>query len=273
MWKYIGNLLMKLRVVSIPLILLVTAQSINAFSMAEQAASPQYQERPILESSLFTNDKAILDEESIQRILASRFAMPKEIKIALFKMQEDQQKAIQYYGYGYWRSEEYLTIQQGFIDTISGEIEKSSKVIEVACLPSIMIPKDPSLPSIREAAVRMQADMILVLKISADVYEKYRIFKTDQAKAFCTSEAFFLDVRTGLIPFSSIITNEYIATQEKNDANFNETMVRAQREAALLSLRALGEKTLEFINSIPSEPTSEIMDTEKPEEVMMIENQ
>lgn len=258
MKRYVFKEIARLRCLLFLPILPLAVQFVHAGGAAEQASSKEYQERPTLESSLFPSDKAILDEETIQRILTSKFSMPKAIKMALFRLQDNQQQAIRYYGYGYWRSEEYLKIQQSFIDTISAEISKSAKVIEVASLPSILTPKEPSLPSIRETAVRMQADILMVLRISTDVYEKSRLFQASQAKAFCTCEAFLLDVRTGLIPFSSIITRDFLATQQDPDANFDETMVRAQKEAALLSLKALGQSTLEFLESIPITTTSEL---------------
>ena len=83
--------------------------TIDASAMAAretQAASAEYQERPVLETSLFQSDKTIMDEQSIQRVLASKFELPPTIKIALFRMPESQQQAIRYYGYGYGRSEE-----------------------------------------------------------------------------------------------------------------------------------------------------------------------
>lgn len=234
------------------LVLLLVSQMVSAGGTRETAASPEYQERPVLESSLFPSDKNVLGEEAIQRILTSKFTMPNTIKIALFRLQDiQQQQAIRYYGYGYWRSEEYLKIQQTYIDTLSREISRSDRVIEVASIPSVLTPKDPSLPIIRETAVRLQADTLMVLKLTTDVYEKSRLFQSSQAKAFCTCEGFLLDVRTGLIPFSKIITRDYLATEDKTDANFNETMVRAQKEAALLSLTVLGQETVTFISSMP----------------------
>ncbi len=215
-----------------------------------QAASAEYQERPVLETSLFQSDRTIMDEESIQRVLTSRFELPATIKIALFRMPENQQQAIRYYGYGYWRSEEYLKVQQGFIETITDEVAKSPRVLEVAPLPSLLTPKEPTIAVIRETAVRLQADMFMVFRLSSDVYEKYRLFQSEQAKAYCTCEGFLLDVRTGLIPFSRIITKEYLATKEKRDANFNETMARAEREAAILALAALGTSVVGFIGEV-----------------------
>lgn len=232
----------------------------TGYSMAAketaQITSVEYQERPALESSLFRSDKEILGEEAIQRILSSKLKIPDIISVALYRVQGSQQQAIRYYGYGYWRSEEYLKVQQSFIATITDEISKSDRVLEVVCLPSLLTPKEPTVSVIRETSVRLQADMVMVFSLNSDVYEKYRMFQTDQAKAYCTCEGFLLDVRTGIIPFSRIVTTEYMATREKSDANFNETMARAEREAALLSLRSLGEQTVEFLSQIPKEQIS-----------------
>jgi hypothetical protein len=234
------------------LMLLGVAQGVWAAGSAERASSESYQERPALETSIFPSDKNVLDEEAIGRILNGKFLMPSTVKIALLRMRDDEDRATRYYGYGYWRSEEYLKTQQSFIDTLTGEMAKSKRIDEVASIPSVLTPKEPSIPLIRETAVRLQADMILVLKLSSDVYQKYRIFQSTQAKAFCTCEGFLLDVRTGIIPFSRAITKEYLATEEKPDADFAETMVRAQKEAALLSLKALGQDVAGFVDSIPS---------------------
>lgn len=237
--------------------LLVTVANVSAMANREtQAASKEYQERPVLETSLFQSDKAIMDEQSIQSVLTSKFVLPARIKIAMFRIPESQQQAIRYYGYGYWRSEEYLKVQQGFIEAITAEVAKSPRVLEIAPLPALLTPKEPTIPAIRETAVRLQADMLMVFRLSSDVYEKYRLFQSEQAKAYCTCEGFLLDVRTGLIPFSRIITKEYLATKEKRDANFNETMARAEKEAAILALATLGTSVVEFIAEV-TEATGE----------------
>ena len=214
-------------------------------------SSAEYQQLPVLESSLFRSDKDIIGEDAIQRILSSKFVLPNTISVALYRIQESPQQAIRYYGYGYWRSEEYLKLQQSLIATIADEISKSDRVIEVVSLPSLLTPKEPTISIIRETSVRLQADLVMVFSLSSDVYEKYRLFKSDQVKAFCTCEGFLLDVRTGLIPFSRIITRESLATREDKDANFTETMARAEKEAALLSLKSLGEDAVAFLSQIP----------------------
>jgi hypothetical protein len=253
---------------SLGMVFLLVAAAGHSAAQGEavRLSSAEYQERPVLESSLFKSDKDVLGEEAIQRILSSKLVIPEILSIALYRIQENPQQAIRYYGYGYWRSEEYLKVQQSFISTLAEGISKSDRILEVVSLPSLLTPKEATISIIRETSVRLQSDMVMVYALTSNVYEKYRMFQSNQAKAYCTCEGFLLDVRTGLIPFSRIITREYLATKGTPDANFNETMARAEREAALLSLQSLGEQTVEFLLELPRAGVSvqdpELLDTE-----------
>jgi hypothetical protein len=220
-------------------------------------SSQEYQQRQTLESSLFQSDQAVLDEEAIGRILRSKFALPESIKVAVLKLKRDEGQALRYYGYNYWRSEEYLKTQQGFIDRLSEEIHASERVLEVAVLPEILSPKDPTIPTIRETAVRMQSDILLVYYLTSNIYQKYRVFRKNEAKAFCNCEAFFLDIRTGLIPFSTIISEEFFTKQLETDANFNETTLRAENGAVLSALSTLGKELVDFLGYVPREDARE----------------
>jgi hypothetical protein len=237
------------------------AQGIPLFAAgsgeAAVVSSEEYRERPTLESSLFQSDQAVLDEEAIGRILTSKFALPGSIKVAVLKLKRDEGQALRYYGSYYWRSEEYLKTQQGFIDRLSDEIYASERVLEVAVLPEILSPQTPTIPTIRETAVRMQSDILLVYYLTSNVYQKYRAFRKNEAKAFCNCEAFFLDIRTGLIPFSTIITEEFYTKELESDANFNETTLRAENGAVLSALSALGKQAVEFLGYVPLEEVGE----------------
>lgn len=231
--------------------LMFCASSWSMASAENHVSSDEYQQRPTLATSLFQSDKTILSEDAIQQVLSSKFVLPENIKIAVFRFSENDQNAIKYYGNGYWRSEEYLKMQQNFLDVLEVELAKSQRVQEVALLPALLTPKEPTIPIIRETAVRLQSDMLMVFRISSNVYEKYRFLQSTQAKAYSTCEIFLLDVRTGLIPFSKIVTTEFLATKESSDANFTETMARSEKEASLLSLKQIGMDTVAFLNLLP----------------------
>ena len=75
-----NDIRIKLSRLSWPLVglLLLTSPTSWAGGSAERAASPEYQERPVLESSLFPSDKSVLGEEAIQKILTSKFEILKK---------------------------------------------------------------------------------------------------------------------------------------------------------------------------------------------------
>ena len=228
----------------------------------EKVASPEYQERSTLTTSLFKSDQAILSDEAISKILSSKFELPQKVAIALMKFRSDEAKAIYYYGYSYWRSEEYLKNQQNIIDTLSDVIEKSNRVLEVQLFPDILTPAEPTISVIREAAVRLQADVVLVFIIHSDIYHKARALAPDEVKAYSTCEAFLLDVRTGLIPFTKIITEDITTKKKTTDTNIKETLLRAENEAILKSTYILGDNINEFLAIAPvfSIKSDEVLD-------------
>ncbi len=134
------------------------------------AAAAAYEERPVLTTSLFKSDQAVMDDEAIRRILSSELAMVKNAKIALMKFPGSDHAALRYYGHQYWRSEDYLKTQQKYIDTISRKLSASDRVADVILLPSLLTPTEATIPHLREAAVRLRADLLLVFRLTSDIY-------------------------------------------------------------------------------------------------------
>jgi len=221
-------------------------------SPPRMAYLPDYQEKPKLESSLFSSDQGVLSEAAVKDILNSKVVLAENAKIALIKYEgnDHQVGSSKYYGYFYWRSEEYLKLQQQFIDTAASRLLESPNIAEVTPLPSLLLPKDASIPVLREAAVRMQADLLLIFRLTSDIYYDYVVFGKDKAKAFSTCELVLFDVRTGIIPFTSIITEETLAREKKEDANTNEFMKRAEKKASLASLSASADELLKFFTTL-----------------------
>lgn len=211
------------------------------------AAAAPYGEQPTLTASLFKADQAVMEDVAIQRILASKVVLAKEARIALLKFPEPQNMALRYYGYQYWRSEDYLKTQQEYIDTITRKLTASDRVSEVILLPSLVTPTQATIPTLREAAVRLQADLLLVFRLVSDIYYQPKLFARDEVKAYCTCEVVLLDVRTGTIPFTTVTTRDQLEKKEKQDLNVNETMRRAETGAVLDALNAASDKLVTFL--------------------------
>lgn len=112
----------------------------------------------------------------------------------------------------------------------------------------MMISGNPSLTELREATVRLQADMLMVFYITSDIYYKYKMFKEDEAKAFATTETILMDIRTGVIPHSSIVTSEKFIKKGQQDLTTEEMRKRAEVDAVVLSLIETGVRTADFLN-------------------------
>jgi hypothetical protein len=217
---------------------------------AEPAA---YEEHPTLTTSLFKSDQAVMSDEAIARILSSKVVLAQDARIALMKFPGAEHAALRYYGYYYWRSEDYLKTQQEYIDTISRKLAASDRVAEVILLPSLLTPTEATIPVLREAAVRLQADLLLVFRLTSDIYHQPKLFARDQVKAYCTCEAVLLDVRTGLIPFTTVTTRDRMEKREKQDLDVNETMRRAETAAVLDALNAVSDKLVDFLANAPDQ--------------------
>jgi hypothetical protein len=212
-------------------------------------ATVEYAAKEPIATSLFSSDQAILGDEAVERILSSKLELPAKAKVALMKFPDAD--GSRYNGSYYWRDEEYLKLQQVQVDTLSKALLASDQIVEVTPLPSLLTPRQLSIPILREAAVRMQADLLLVFRVSSDTYSQYRAFTKDKMKAYSTCELVLLDVRTGLVPFTRVVSRERVELKQPTDFDLTETMQRAEQAAAAEALKIAAEDLVTFIKSVP----------------------
>lgn len=213
----------------------------------------EYQERPKLETSLFRGDQDFVSEDAVQRILSTKVQIPQKAKIAIFKYEgsEEERFASTYYGYYYWRSENYIKLQQAFVESLQSELLSSGRVVEATILPSLLVPKQPSISMLRQAAVRLQADLIAIYRITGDVYYDYQFFEKDKIKAYSNCEIVLFDTRTGTIPFSSVASRDLMTVPLKSEIDREESMQRAQKEASLAAISTVGKELSDFLKKSP----------------------
>lgn len=213
-------------------------------------ATPEYAAREPIATSLFPSDQAVLSDEAIAKILSSKLELPIRAKVAIMRF-PDNEWGSRYYGGDFWRDEVYLKLQEAQMDTLTKAMLASDQVAEVAPLPSLMTPKELSIPVLREAAVRMQADLLLVFRVNSDTYSQYRLFSKDRVKAYSTCELVLLDVRTGLVPFARVISRESEEVKQPGDLDLTETMRRAEQNSAASALDSAGDELVKFVKSAP----------------------
>jgi hypothetical protein len=212
-------------------------------------ATAEYAAKEPIATSLFPSDQAVMSDEAVARILSSKLELPARAKVALMKFPDAE--GSRFYGRSYWRDEEYLKLQQSQVDTLTQALVASDQIAEVRPLPSLMTPSRVSIPVLREAAVRMQADLLLVFRVGSDTYSQYRAFAKDKVKAYSTCELVMLDVRTGLVPFTRVTSRERLELKKPTELELSETMRRAEEASAAEALKAAAEDLVSFVKSVP----------------------
>ncbi len=188
----------------------------------------------------FAGDK--LNDEQINRILNYRLSLPKENRIAILPLPGR--------GYAFSRfSSVHITpqIRQNLIVNL----RNSSRVYDASFLPNLLLPEKRTVPALREAAARYQADMLLAYRSSCDSFDRFRLFAKDKVKATCTIEFVLLDVRSGLVPFTAVSSKVFELEQKKHDFDLRETIIRGELGAAADAFGDLVGELKTFLNGVP----------------------
>lgn len=206
---------------------------------ADYYESSAYQTREVLGQSLFKSDQAILSNEEIEKILGGKIQLPREAHLTVLRLGSASEVL----------SWAFLSDEQNPLSALGS----SPRLTRVSWLPSLLIPEKMTVPLLREAAARFQADLLLVYRSPCQRFQDYRLFGTDKARTYCIAEGLLLDVRTGVIPFSTATTQEVRVEEEKksDDVSFYETMQKAEAQATAEALRELAQELSQFLASAP----------------------
>ena len=231
---------MKFPALIIPLVILIS--SCETTKQIDSLNQNAFSRDTFITQSLFNDKLSTITEQGIQQILDGTYRLPQQLRVAIVRIDNDPQRRAYY-----WNDEAYLKTQQSYLDLFTEKLKQSSRVTKVSTIPDLLISKTPSFTNIREASVRLQADIVLVYSITSDLYSKYKLFTRPDIKAFATTQLIILDVRTGLIPFSAIVTKDIVSQRKKEELDNSETRNRIQNEAVLLTINELVQKISEFL--------------------------
>lgn len=232
------------------LILFVSALFISCGSTYPKASAKVYQDQSMqkyyppetITQSLFTNKESTISEADIQRLLNGKIKLPDTVRIAILNLNSTYSNYNRYT----WNNEEEMQTKRNHFELLKSKLESTGKTKKVFLLPKLMTNTNPTLPKLRESAVRMQADLLLIFHIRSDLYYKYKMFKKNEVKAFATCESLLMDIRTGVIPFSDVLTHDVLMKKEEEDFNNDELRRRAIQEASVKTLESLGNDLIDF---------------------------
>jgi hypothetical protein len=190
--------------------------------------------------SLFTDKNTSITEENIQKILDGTIKVPEKLRVAVIRIDQHDKRY-------YWNNEEYQKMNQAYMDLMTDQLKKSGRVTKVSSVPDLLINKPLTYTSIREASVRMQSDIAVIFTINTDTYSKYKFLAKADFKCLANTQLIILDIRTGLILFTSVVTKDATGQKKEGELDNTEAMKRIQYEAALLTLSDIGQKINDFL--------------------------
>jgi hypothetical protein len=220
-----------MRASSLLLLLPLLSPSGCASSAGSLYREREYAQREPLRESLMKDDRALLSEEAIQRLVAARIDLPDRIKLAVWR------PALRYPRAPLARFE-FLQAQKEYLAAIVEPLEKTGRFTEITHVPQALVPAEPSLTRLREAAALLQADVLLVYESRSElIVDPGGFLDRAEVKSYGMVELFVLDVRTRVIPYADVHDGTHEAKDTREDWDVVDLQRRAQHEGTIRVLR------------------------------------
>jgi hypothetical protein len=117
-------------------------------------------------------------------------------------------------------------------------------------MPTLLIPERRTVPYLREAAARFQADLLLIYGTRIQTFRRDRLIGTDEVHAEAAVESVLLDVRTGIVIYTSQTAEGISAKKASGDVNFSQTVAKAETEATGKALVKLADAVVAFVSTM-----------------------
>jgi hypothetical protein len=184
------------------------------------------------EASLIKSDDAVMSDAEIHQLMAVKPTLPKLLRMAIFHLHHvgtdqaawEPQSA---------KDDELTATNSGFVR----QLRALPNVVDASYLPRFVVPKEPSLGHVRQAAARYQADVAFVFTSTCQLYSTFKLFAADEAKAYCATDAALVDVRTGTIPFVARSRRDLLVEKGDTDMQLQDTVRRVELSAIDLALQ------------------------------------
>jgi len=192
---------------------------------------------------LFKSELAQLTDGDIERIINHRLALPKQNRIAILALS----------GTNLWRfySGDFAQPNEAIERDFIGALRASGRVYDASYLPALLVPENRTVGYLRGAAARYQADVLLAYRTRCASYDRFRFLGPNETRAYCSVEAVLLDVRTGIVPFTSVSTNNVETTKGADDKNVAETSKRNELATISKSLGEVAKGVVRFLEEVP----------------------
>ena len=192
-----------------------------------------------LQESLFKGDQAVLSNQEIERILGGHITVADRHRLAVLGLNSGN----------YW-SQSIADADEQNSERFLQALKSSPQLTQVRFVPSLLIPEKRTIPYLREAAARFQADLLLIYTTRIQTFRQDRLLGTDEVRARCVGESVLLDVRTGIVAHTAKATESISIKRTSADLNFSETVAKAQADAAGKALVSLATSLTVYLGGL-----------------------
>ena len=130
-------------------------------------------------------------------------------------------------------------------DDLIAAFKSTPHLTEVRFLPALLIPEKRTVPYLREAAARVQADLLFIYNTRIETFRRDRFLKPDEVHAQCVAESVLLDVRTGIVVHTGRATEKINAQKTAADLNSSEMLARVESEARARAVQQLAKSVVD----------------------------
>lgn len=194
-------------------------------------------------AELFKDDQSIMSDAEIDKALSYDLILPARAKLAVVRFGQRPS----WWGW----SEEFVRSNEKIDAEFLDRLGMNRRISDVAYLPGMVTPAQMTIPRLRQSAARFQADFLLIYHTTSRNYDREKLFRAGETKAYCTVEAVLLDIRSGIIPFSAVANETFSATRSAQDIDFNETIAKANQQAIGKAWLRVADQVNQFLDKLP----------------------
>lgn len=191
----------------------------------------EYRSKPQIRQALIQGNE--MTESAVQKMLAGKVKLPGKVNLAVVRLSDSAEGL------------DFQTIDEELAKEFYDKAKWGPRVQTLIPVPQVMLAKPVTLAGLRQAAVLLQADALLIVKPMTYADYKVRLFDENKAKSVTSLEVLLLDTRTSVVPFTSVITESAEVVKNKADYGDYEMMTRsrlASEAKALLKVAPAMEK-------------------------------
>lgn len=191
-----------------------------------------------LSESLFKGDQAVLSNQDIDRILTAKISMSDRHRLAVLHLNTRNM----------W-VQPVADIEAENTERFMHALAAAPQLTQVRFLPTLLVPERRTVPYLREAAARFQADLLLVYGTGVRSFQRDRLIGTDEVRAESVVESVLLDVRTGIVVHAAQASERISVKRTSGDLNFSETIAKARAEASGKALVKMAGAVVSFVSA------------------------